>query len=96
MKCQSLFSGKNKKNVVNLLSAELAQGVVMVKLMKNLLIYRTVIALDKSWYYSQQKCMLWILIKSASSSTNNMFPSRNKRNISIVWLKKRALLSEAM
>ena len=39
MKCQSLFSGKNKKNVVNLLSAELAQGVVVVKLMKNLLIY---------------------------------------------------------
>ena len=25
MKCQSLFSGKNKKNIVNLLSAKLAQ-----------------------------------------------------------------------
>ena len=25
MKCQSLFSGQNKKNIINLLSAELAQ-----------------------------------------------------------------------
>ena len=30
MKCQSLFSGKNKKNIINLSSAELAQSVVMV------------------------------------------------------------------
>ena len=27
MKCQILFSGENKKNVINLLSAELAQRV---------------------------------------------------------------------
>ena len=32
MKCQILFSGKNKKNVVNLSPAELAQRVVKVKL----------------------------------------------------------------
>ena len=32
MKCQNLFSGKkNKKNIINLLSAELAQRVVKVK-----------------------------------------------------------------
>ena len=31
MKCQILFSGKNKKNIINLLSAELAQRVVKVK-----------------------------------------------------------------
>ena len=31
MKCQILFSGKNKKNITNLSSAELAQRVVMVK-----------------------------------------------------------------
>ena len=31
MKCQSLFSGKNKKSAASLLSAELAQGVVMVQ-----------------------------------------------------------------
>ena len=30
MKDQSLFSGKNKKNIVNLSSAELAQRVVKV------------------------------------------------------------------
>ena len=28
MKCQNLFSGKNKENVISLLSAELAQRVV--------------------------------------------------------------------
>ena len=32
MKCQSLFSGKNKKNINNLSSAEFAKGVVNVKL----------------------------------------------------------------
>ena len=30
MKCQSLLSGKNKKNIINLLSAEAAQKVVKV------------------------------------------------------------------
>ena len=32
MKCQILFSGKNKKNIINLPSAENAQRVVKVKL----------------------------------------------------------------
>ena len=31
MKCQILFSGKNKKNIVNLLFAELAQRAVKLK-----------------------------------------------------------------
>ena len=31
MKCQILFSGKNKKNIINLPSAELDQRVVKVK-----------------------------------------------------------------
>ena len=31
MKCRILFSGKNKKNIINLSSAENAQGVVKVK-----------------------------------------------------------------
>ena len=31
MKCQILFSGKSKKNIINLSSAELAQRVVLVK-----------------------------------------------------------------
>ena len=30
MKCRILFSGKNKKNIINLLSAENAQRVVKV------------------------------------------------------------------
>ena len=32
MKCQILFSGKNKKNIINLSSAENAQRVVKVNL----------------------------------------------------------------
>ena len=39
MKCQSLFYGKNKKNIVNLSSAELAQIPVKVKLVQ--FCYRT-------------------------------------------------------
>ena len=31
MKCQNLFSGKNKKNIISLSSAEFAHCVVMVK-----------------------------------------------------------------
>ena len=31
MKCQILFSGKHKKNILNLLSAELAPNVIKVK-----------------------------------------------------------------
>ena len=31
MKCQNLFSGKNKKNIISLSSAELAQRVVIIK-----------------------------------------------------------------
>ena len=31
MKCQILFSGKNKKNIPNLSSGELAKGMVKVK-----------------------------------------------------------------
>ena len=33
MKCQILFSGKNKKNIINLSSAENAQRVVKVKIL---------------------------------------------------------------
>ena len=32
MKCQILFSGKNRKNIINLSSAELAQRMVKVNL----------------------------------------------------------------
>ena len=31
MKCQILFSGKNKENVINMSSAEFSQRVIMVK-----------------------------------------------------------------
>ena len=34
MKCQILFSGKNKKNIINLSSAENAQRVVKVNVRK--------------------------------------------------------------
>ena len=31
MKCQTLFSGKNKKNIINFLSAEFVQRVVKIQ-----------------------------------------------------------------
>ena len=34
MKCQILFSGKNKKNIINLLSAENAQRMVKVNVLE--------------------------------------------------------------
>ena len=37
MKCQIMFSGKNKKNIVNLSSAENAQKVVKVKSMHHII-----------------------------------------------------------
>ena len=30
MKCQILFSGKNKKSIINLSSSELAKGMIIV------------------------------------------------------------------
>ena len=39
MKCQSIFSGKNKKNIISLSSAEYAQRVVMVKVRKYQVIF---------------------------------------------------------
>ena len=36
MKCQSLFSGKNKKNIINILSAEFAQRVVIVNMFSSI------------------------------------------------------------
>ena len=36
MKYQTLFSGKNKKNITNLSSAEFARRVIMVKLLNNI------------------------------------------------------------
>ena len=37
MKCQILFSGKNKKNIINLSSAENAQRVVKVNKQRRVL-----------------------------------------------------------
>ena len=48
MKCRMLFSGKNKIKTINLPSAELAQGVVMVKFVQQE---------DK---YSKMTCQVWL------------------------------------
>ena len=37
MKCQVLFSGKNKKNIINWPSAENAYGVVKVKMLSKII-----------------------------------------------------------
>ena len=45
MECQILFSGKNKKNIINLSSAENAQRVVKVK---NILLVYTGVDFDQN------------------------------------------------
>ena len=35
MKCQSLFTGKNKERIINVLSSEFAHGVVKIYLLAN-------------------------------------------------------------
>ena len=42
MKCQILFSGKNKKNIINLSSAENAQRVVKVNIALDFYVWRSV------------------------------------------------------
>ena len=54
MKCQSLLSEKNKKNIVNYLSAELAQRVVKVDI-------STSVAPDKA-IFADKKSMVIFLI----------------------------------
>ena len=41
MKCQIMFSGKNKKNITNLLSAELAKRVVKIKMLSKIVADRS-------------------------------------------------------
>ena len=45
MQCQILFSGKNKKNIINLSSAELAQRVVKVK-KQGVAMYAAIVNID--------------------------------------------------
>ena len=51
MKCQILFSGKNKKNIINLSSAENAQRVVKVKYRDTLTPYHTCPKIEKKYIF---------------------------------------------
>ena len=52
MKCQSLFSGKNRKNIINLSSAEFAQRMVRVTP------YKALYKVQKSIRFEIQKVSL--------------------------------------
>ena len=54
MKCQILFSGKNKKNIINLSSAENAQRVVKIKLPLDIIgrLYSVIMVLPRHFHYS--------------------------------------------
>ena len=54
MKCQIQFSGKNKKNIINLSSAENAQRVVKVKPLPNYERERTFHKLNPKMYVDTQ------------------------------------------
>ena len=53
MKCQILFSGKNKKNIINLSSAENAQRVVKVNVALSCLFHTTKLARRMDFIYSR-------------------------------------------
>ena len=60
MKCQILSSGKNKKNAINLSSAELAWRVIKI----NIRTIRTLpnIALDKALFFNQKVSLFFLFL----------------------------------
>ena len=68
MKCQILFSGKNKKNIINLSSAENAQRVVKVK------IHTFVLAL-----YNMVTDCDWLRFKATSTFVGHFVSSPRER-----------------
>ena len=62
MKCQILFSWENTKNIINLLSAELAQRVVKVKNNQNVSAFtdicnfRSYLSIFNSFYLTLPHC----------------------------------------
>ena len=66
MKCESLFCGKNKKNIVNLSPAELVQKVVKVKKNnKNVIVLRSKCIFSQA-LKSDTKISLWLIATMAN------------------------------
>ena len=71
MKCQNLFSGKNKKYITNLFSAELAQKMVKVKYKLSLQYYSFSI-FSTLWRKSNSLKYQLLILNSASENLKHM------------------------
>ena len=83
MKCQILVSGKNKKNIINLSSAENAQRVVEVKAPSKIC-SRRLSKIFCYFFYFLEKAILDISCESSAWQTIHMkyqdlFSSENKK-----------------
>ena len=66
MKCQILFSRKNKNNIISLLSAEIIQGMISVN--DNIILRTSDTEIDKLYFLYKISCMK---ITIASKQTKN-------------------------
>ena len=71
MKCHILFSWKNKKNIINLLSAELAQRMIKVKKSNQLVCFVDYICRDEHVCQVLLICEFHIIIQSTLVISNS-------------------------
>ena len=76
MKCQILFSGKNKKSITNLQSAELAQRVVPVKVLLPLHVFVNLYCL----HHLDNHLSYWY-VDFMDNSDNKL-----SKNVGFVWI----------
>ena len=75
MKCQILFSGKNKKNIINLSSAENAQRVVKVKTK-----IRPILTYGAEIWFPHENPDIEKVHNDISTSTNQICRTEEKAN----------------
>ena len=73
MKCHILFSEKNKKNIINLSSAENAQRVVKVNVHKNIYYGYSLEKPQRGTSNEYPQCMFILLVLIRSASAQHVF-----------------------
>ena len=76
MKCQILFSRKNKNNIISLLSAEIIHGMISVN--DNIILRTSDTEIDKLYFLFKISCMK---ITNASKQTKNKNMSVNSKKL---------------
>ena len=75
MKCQILFSRKNKNNIISLLSAEIIHGMISVN--DNIILRTSDTEIDKLYFLFKISCMK-ITIASKQTKNKNMSVNSEK------------------